>query len=321
MLKYWRILILLTCLIGAILAVGLKAYPYGRDGVEVVYVAETSPAKGVLEQGMTITEVNGQKINDVDDWNRLTDGLKGPVTLKANAKGYEFHVNDTLGIDVMPIERTNMDFGLDLRGGTWIILKPSENASREMIDQIIATLQTRANIYGLKEMKLYPVGGADGWYIQLEAAGIGSDIVNDLLSRQGSFEAKIFKPVDITENKGAMILGPERFEITVLNESIEINNTIIAPNQTFNLNGIDFQYLNKTQNRLNFLATVFTGEAFPPGQEVPGLSISLFLFQKKALKGLPQPPQGYQNTLTSKSVRNTWIQSYTFTLMSSWSQS
>ncbi len=260
MLKYWRILILLTCLIGAVLAIGLKAYPYGRNGVEVVYVTESSPAKGILEQGMIITAVNGKNIGDVDEWSAATKGVSGPLTIRANGKDYTVFINESLGIDVMPIERTNMEMGLDLRGGTRIILKPEENVSREMVNQIISTLQTRSNIYGLKEIKLYPVGGVDGWYVQLEAAGVGSDIVNDLLSRQGTFEAKVYKPVDISGNLATMELGAERFEIVVMNDSIEIDGTLISPNQTFSLSGIDFQFLNRTQNRLNFMATVFTGE-------------------------------------------------------------
>ncbi len=260
MLKYWRILILLTCVIGAILAIGLKAYPYGRNGVEVVYVTEQSPAKGILEQGMIITEVDGEQIKDVDEWRAATKDLTGSVEIKANGKDHSIFVNDTLGIDVMPIERTNMEMGLDLRGGTRILLKPEENVSREMITQIISTLQTRSNIYGLKEIKLYPIGGADGWYVQLEAAGVGSEVVDDLLSRQGSFEAKVYKPVDISQNRATMVLGSEKFDISMMDDSVVINGTTISPNQTFNLAGVEFQYLNRTQSRLSFMATVFTGE-------------------------------------------------------------
>ena len=41
MLKHWRLIILLVVLLGAVLSIGLKAYPYGRVGVDVVYVTHS----------------------------------------------------------------------------------------------------------------------------------------------------------------------------------------------------------------------------------------------------------------------------------------
>ena len=67
MLKYWRILLLLVTILGALLAIGFKVYPYGRNGVEIVYISEDSPAFGVLEQGMIITSINGHAIKNMDD--------------------------------------------------------------------------------------------------------------------------------------------------------------------------------------------------------------------------------------------------------------
>jgi len=156
MLKYWRIWLLILFVSASALAIGFKVYPYGRHVVEISFVSDASPAKGVLEQGMLISAVNGIPLDNVNDWNNLTQGIVNKsVTLTANGKDYRFSVNDTLGIDVMDIDRTNLEFGLDLRGGTRIILKPaSANATKEDITQTIATLQTRANLYGLKEMRL-----------------------------------------------------------------------------------------------------------------------------------------------------------------------
>ena len=72
MIRNWRLLLLLITVIGAILAIGMKTYPYGRNGVEIIYVPGESPAAGILEQGMIVTRVNGEAIKNVDDWNRLT---------------------------------------------------------------------------------------------------------------------------------------------------------------------------------------------------------------------------------------------------------
>ncbi|MCJ7817187.1 MAG: hypothetical protein MUP55_04990, partial [Candidatus Aenigmarchaeota archaeon] len=242
---------------------GFKYYPYGRHVVEISFVSDTSPAKGVLEQGMLISAVNGAAVDSFDDWSKATrDISNSSVSFTVNGKDYRFFVNDTLGIDVMDIERTNLEFGLDLRGGTRIILKPaSSNVTKEDITQTIATLQTRANLYGLKEMRFFATTGVDGSnYIQIEAAGVSRDIVENLLSKQGSFEAKVLKPVDVANEKGSMQIGDRFYPVSVVgNSSIEIGNQTVAENGTFSLEGIEFQYMNQTNNRLAFLAKVYTG--------------------------------------------------------------
>jgi preprotein translocase subunit SecD len=259
MLKYWRILLLLVCLISAILAIGLKAYPYGRNGVKIVYISDDSPAKGVLEQGMYITKVNGAEIKNIDDWTEKTKDAK-ELTLTANGKDYQLSINRTLGINVVDIERTNLDFGLDLEGGTRVLLKPKENATKEMIEQIISTLQTRANVYGLKEIHFYPVTAVNERYVQIEAAGVGSEVIDNLLSKQGKFEAKLIKPVKIENNAGNLQIGKRIYPVTAVNESVELNGSLIRPNQTFALEGISFQFVNRTGNKLIFLAKVYDGK-------------------------------------------------------------
>ncbi|MCX6814152.1 MAG: hypothetical protein NTY20_00660 [Candidatus Aenigmarchaeota archaeon] len=263
MLKYWRVWLMILFVSASALAIGFKVYPYGRHVIEISFVSDSSPAKGTLEQGMLISAVNSIAIDSVDDWNNATHSISNKtLTLTVNGKDYRFFVNDTIGIDVMDIERTNLEFGLDLRGGTRIILKPSSsNVTKEDIIQTIATLQTRANLYGLKEMRFFATTGVDGSnYIQIEAAGVSRDIVENLLSKQGSFEAKVLKPVDVAGGKGNMQIGDRFYPVSVVgNSSIEIANTTVTENGTFSLEGIEFQYINETNNRLTFIANVYTG--------------------------------------------------------------
>jgi preprotein translocase subunit SecD len=261
MIKYWRIWLLLVFVLAATLAIGFKEYPYGRYGVKVVYVSGNSPAKGILEQGMIITEVNEMQIKNIQDWeNAIKNINSGTVSLKANGKYYTFTINNTLGIDVTEMERTNLDFGLDIRGGTRILLKPKGNVTSETLTQTIATLQTRANLYGLKEINFYPILGTEN-YIQVEAAGIGSEIVDNLLSKQGTFEAKINKTAKIEGDYAKLRLGDDFYQIKILaNDTIEFNNTVIKPGEKFTINNIEFDYVSREGNQLNFLAKVYDGD-------------------------------------------------------------
>jgi len=262
MMNYWRVWLLIIMVMAASLSIGLRDYPYGRNGVEVTFVSEISPAKNIIEQGMIITEINGEVITSVENWNSKTSGLTGDVFLMVNGQSVQLSVNETLGIDVMEMEKLNLEFGLDLRGGTRIILKPNAtNTTEDDINQVISTLQTRSNMYGLKEINFYSVRGIDGdYYIQIEAAGVKRDIVNDLLSRQGMFEAKVLKPVDLEGNIGTMQLGTNNYPVTLLGDgSAQIENLTVEPGKTFSFSGMEFQYLNETNGKIFFLATTYTG--------------------------------------------------------------
>jgi len=263
MLKYWRVWLLVVMVFASIMAIGFKTYPYGRNAVEIVYVSNDSSARGILEQGMFITNINGEKVPDIEAWNLITSGIRDQnVTLMVNGKSYEFYVNDSIGIDAIDIDRTNLNFGLDLRGGTRIILKPKENATKETIDQVISTLQTRANIYGLREMNFFSVRGADGdYYLQIEVAGIKRDIIDELLSAQGRFEAKISKPVEISGGSGTIQLVSESYPVTLAgNDSIIIEGTAYEQGDIFTLGGIEFEYVNATDTRVLLMGKAYDGD-------------------------------------------------------------
>ncbi len=262
MLKYWRLWLLLIMVIAGAMAIGLKPQ---YTGVQIAYVYEDSPAKGILQQGMIISEVNGQGIRNSEDWNSLAKDYTGEMKLKVDRNDYKFQVNESgIGIDVMEIDRFNLDFGLDIKGGTRVLLRPKENASSQMLDQIIATLQTRANIYGLREIRFFPVRGIGGdYYVQIEAAGLGREIVDTLLSKQGNFEAKIAKPVFLKDSKGTFDMGENKHDLEYLgNDTVALGNLTLRPNDTFVMDGVDFELLNITQigNEVIFLGTAYKGD-------------------------------------------------------------
>jgi preprotein translocase subunit SecD len=260
MLKYWRIWLLILVVFGSLLAIGFRTYPYGRNAVEIVYFSDESPARGVLEQGMVISHVNGHAVDGLSGWEDLTGDLSGEVELTASGKRYTLYANESLGIDVAPIQRSNLNFGLDLRGGTRIVLKPRENATKETIEQVISTLQTRANLYGLREMNFIPVRDTNGeYYVLIEVAGINRDIVDDLLSTRGNFEARISKPVYLVGGEGSFQAGSKNFPVRLSgNETIELRGQLLEPGDNFTLGGTEFEYVNKTADNI----LLFMGRAY-----------------------------------------------------------
>ena len=265
MLKYWRVLILLVMVVASIFAIGLRSGGY-RTGVEVVYIAENSPAHGLFKAGDVITSVNNEPTSNFNQWNQKVRSLSAgqTVTLRVNNADHQILLNNTnnLGITTIDLERTNLQLGLDLRGGTRIILKPAGNVTPESVDSIIRVLDSRANSYGLSEINFFGVSDSQqNHYIQVEAAGIGSSILTDLLAKQGRFEARVEKPVTIQGNATQMQLGQEYIPVTLLgNQTLRVENQTVSPNGSFEIRGITFFYQNRTGNRILFLARAYTGE-------------------------------------------------------------
>jgi preprotein translocase subunit SecD len=97
-----------------------------------------------------------------------------------------------IGLSVYPAPSSNIKKGLDLEGGTRVLLSLEENVEPDVMEFIIDNLEQRLNFYGLSDIKVREVSsfGAEQ-YIMVEIAGVNSEEVRDLISSQGKFEAKI----------------------------------------------------------------------------------------------------------------------------------
>jgi preprotein translocase subunit SecD len=109
-------------------------------------------------------------------------------------------------------------------------------------------------------MKFYPISVGNDYYIQIEAAGIGSDIVDNLLSSQGSFLAKVSKPVKLSAGSGTMLIGENSYPVSVSNDTVFVNNQPVGSNGTFVVENITFELGNRTVDSVVFLAHVYTGK-------------------------------------------------------------
>ena len=63
MLKYWRFLVFFVVVLASISAIFLKPQ---YSGVQIAYIYSDSPAKGILQNGMIISEVDGKPVGSVD---------------------------------------------------------------------------------------------------------------------------------------------------------------------------------------------------------------------------------------------------------------
>lgn len=99
-----------------------------------------------------------------------------------------------IGLRVTQAPTSNIRKGLDLQGGTRVLLKPSEPVDENQLQTIIEILKERLNVYGLSDVPVRQVSDlsfTDNQFILVEVAGANEEEVRDLISQQGKFEAKI----------------------------------------------------------------------------------------------------------------------------------
>jgi preprotein translocase subunit SecD len=124
----------------------------------------------------TITLVN-ETINRTILVNKTLEEIEGP---------------DDLGLQVYPSPVTNLKTGLDLQGGTRVLLQPETKLSADTLDVVLSNMKQRLNVYGLSDILVRDATDLSGnQYILVEIAGINEEEVKSLLAKQGKFEAKV----------------------------------------------------------------------------------------------------------------------------------
>jgi preprotein translocase subunit SecD len=97
-----------------------------------------------------------------------------------------------LGLKVYDAPTNNIREGLDLQGGTRVLLKPETQMNATDVDTLIENMKERLNVYGLSDIVVKATSDLSGQtFILVEIAGASDQEVKELISKQGKFEAKI----------------------------------------------------------------------------------------------------------------------------------
>lgn len=106
---------------------------------------------------------------------------------------YTFTKNpEDIGITVNNAPKSNLRKGLDLQGGTRVVLQPEEEIDNTQVRDIVDVMENRLNVYGLSDVSIKSASDLeDNKFIIVEIAGITKEEVKDLIENQGRFEAKV----------------------------------------------------------------------------------------------------------------------------------
>jgi len=147
---------------------------------------------------ITLNETEEKTIEETIEINETINGTAVPIN-KTIAKKIiapktirQKAGTEDLGLSIFDAPKTNIRKGLDLQGGTRVVLQPEKKISQYDMDVLIDNMKERLNVYGLSDIVVREAGDLSGdQYIVVEIAGATQEEIKDLLAKQGKFEAKI----------------------------------------------------------------------------------------------------------------------------------
>jgi len=189
--RIWLLLIILGL---SLLAIS----PSLETGVVVESVDRNSSVFDAgLRGGAVIKAVNGEEVTDVDSYGAIINDLfvnEAEVRLDITTKDAEFTILTTEApkITVRNVPRTNIQTGLDLRGGSRAIVRPEgEGIDDAALQDLIDVSRNRFNTFGLTDIQIRGASDSQGPLIIIEIAGATPEDLEDLIAKEGKFEAKI----------------------------------------------------------------------------------------------------------------------------------
>src|SRR3989344_1254581 len=185
----WRFLLLVTLLVLSLVAIWPQVL--GVKGVEIHSISSDS---AVIEAGLInpstkitptnrerILAVNNAEIKTVEDYYSAVSELhpNRTVRIETNKQIYTFITPEAvdgkvdLGVKVKEASSSNLRMGLDLEGGTRLLLQPAGEISEDDLEITVDSLKERLNVYGLRDIVVRSASDLEGnVFILIEIAGV-----------------------------------------------------------------------------------------------------------------------------------------------------
>lgn len=199
----WRIYLMLFFLAISLISIFVDSngITFLESGLSVEGVETNSSVfEAGLREGMIITHINGIEVNKISDYNSvladyssLTEEKKIEFQIK-NSDSIISLVDNKIQSEILVLEipKTRIKTGLDIRGGVRALVTTEEKLTESELDDLIAVSQERLNVYGLSDLvirKQYDSSGNS--YMVVEIAGSNPKDLEELIAKEGKFEAKI----------------------------------------------------------------------------------------------------------------------------------
>ncbi len=195
----WKIWVLIIFLILSTLSIFGMPPTFFEKGVVIksVDLNSTSFDQG-LRQGQIIIGIDGREIANLEDYAKALSGKFASnenvrMTITTEDSEFVLFSNHLPDITVSDISKSNVKLGLDLAGGARALVKAQNfTLSSSQAQELTDVIKNRLNVYGLEDIKVAPVSDLSGEnFVKIEIAGATPNDLENLISQQGKFEAKI----------------------------------------------------------------------------------------------------------------------------------
>lgn len=194
----WRIWVLLIVLALSLISI-FGGLTFLKSGVLISSVTQNSSAfESGLRQGQIITAIDGTSIKNLDDFSVAISGMfesgeNKKLIIQTDQGEIIYFAKVAPELTVSEIPKTNIKTGLDLSGGARALIKAEDiDLTSEQIKILIDVVGNRLNIYGIADMRIFSVRDLAGNnFMSIEIAGATPSDLEELISKQGKFEAKI----------------------------------------------------------------------------------------------------------------------------------
>jgi len=195
----WKIWLLIIILVLSLLSIFGMPPTFFQKGVLITSVEANSSAFDLgLRSGQIIISVDEQKIDSLEDFSKAfqekfisNESVK--TIIQTKQEEFILYSNEPPQIIVSDIPSTNLKMGLDLVGGSRALVQAQEKKlSTSEVAELVDVIRERLNVYGIVDMNIRSVSDLSGEnYVLIEIAGATPDDLEELISEQGKFEAKI----------------------------------------------------------------------------------------------------------------------------------
>ncbi|MBT3395005.1 hypothetical protein HOA59_02280 [archaeon] len=199
--KKTRVLILLFFVIISIVAINPQFNAHGviikgiQEDSQASFAGFVPPTSDTSPTNYErVLEINDATIKNLADYTNKISQIQIDETIKITTDRSEYTLlkTESIGLIVQEVPTSNIRKGLELQGGTRVILKPELEVTDQERDELIQVMTYRLNTYGLSDVKIKKSDDLLGnKYILVELAGATEQEVKELIASQGVFEARI----------------------------------------------------------------------------------------------------------------------------------
>lgn len=209
--KSWRIWVLIIFLFFSFVAIN---YTFDSNGVVINGVTPNSVSEkaGISFDSRAnqrtferVTHIQTEKISSEEEFYSVLNSKFSEeeivIRTDKNPSGYKINlsnlrnqsVSSFIGLGIRDAPVSNIKLGIELEGGSRLILQPKNELSDDELDLLVNTLQSRLDVYGASGTKVNKLEDAfsSDQFVIVESISSNKNDIFELIKRQGNFEATL----------------------------------------------------------------------------------------------------------------------------------